>query len=70
MRIKYYPDADILEMRVKDEKPAYGEELEEEIILYYSTEGKLVKIEILDASKTVLSFLQPILTQKPIKTIA
>jgi len=27
---------------------------------------KLVKIEILDASKTVIDFLEPILSQKPL----
>jgi hypothetical protein len=26
MRIKYYPDADALDIRISDEKPDYGEE--------------------------------------------
>ena len=69
MKIKYYPDSDILEIRVLDEKPKYGEEYNENIIIHYSEENRVVKIEILDASKAILRFLQPILEQKPIKGI-
>ena len=69
MKIKYYPDSDILEIRVLDEKPKYGEEYDENIIIHYSEENRVVKIEILDASKAILRFLQPILEQKPIKGI-
>ncbi len=66
MRIKYYPDADALDIRVSDEKPDYGEEAGEEMILHYTQLGKLVKIEILDASKTIIDFLEPILSEKPL----
>jgi uncharacterized protein YuzE len=66
MRIKYYPDADALDIRVSDEKPDYGEEAGEEMILHYTKLGKLVKIEILDASKTIIDFLEPILSEKPL----
>jgi len=69
MKIKYYLDSDILEIRVLDEKPKYGEEYDENMIIHYSEENKVVKIEILDASKAILRFLQPILEQKPIKGI-
>lgn len=40
------------------------------MILHFTKDNKLVKIEILDASKTVLDFIKPILSQKPIKTAA
>jgi len=69
MKIKYYSDSDILEIRVLDEKPKYGEEYNENIIIHYSEESRVVKIEILDASKAILRFLQQILEQKPIKGI-
>jgi len=36
------------------------------MILHYAKEGKLVKIEILDASKTIINFLESILSQKPL----
>jgi len=64
MKIKYYPDSDILEIRMLDEKPKYGEEYGENMIIHYSEENRVVKIEILDASKTILDFLQQILEQK------
>ncbi len=34
------------------------------MILHYTKEGKLVKIEILNASITIMNFLEPILSQK------
>ncbi len=70
MKIRYYPDADALVMRVSDEKPDHGEQVGEEMILHFTKDNKLVKIEILDASKTVLDFIKPILSQKPIKIAA
>jgi uncharacterized protein YuzE len=66
MKIKYYPDADALDIRISDERPDYGEEAGEEMILHYTKGGKLVKLEILDASKTIINFLEPILSQKPL----
>ena len=56
----------LIDIRISDEKPDYGEEAGEEMILHYTKRGKLVKIEILDASKTVIDFLEPILSQKPL----
>jgi len=35
------------------------------MILHYAKEGKLVKIEILDASKTIINFLESI-CKKPL----
>ncbi len=67
MKARYYPDADALVVRIIDDKTDHGEQAGEEIILHYTKDNKLVKIEILDASRTVLDFLQPILRQKPIK---
>ena len=69
MKIEYYPDSDILEIRILSEKPKYGEEYGENMIIHYSEENRVVKIEILNASKTILSFLQPILEQKPLKGV-
>jgi len=69
MKIKYYFDSDILEIRILDEKPSYGEEHCESIIMHYSRENRVVKIEILDASRTILNFLQPILDRKPVKGV-
>lgn len=66
MKIKYYPDADALDIRISDERPDYGEAAGEEMILHYTKSGKLVKLEILNASKTIIDLLEPILRQKPL----
>ncbi|MHC1567754.1 MAG: DUF2283 domain-containing protein [Candidatus Syntropharchaeia archaeon] len=42
MKIKYYPDSDILEIRTLGEKPKYGEEYGENIIIHYSEESRVV----------------------------
>jgi uncharacterized protein YuzE len=70
MKIKYYADADALVMKVSDEKPDYGEQMGEEIIIHFTKDNKLVKIEILDASKTVLDMLKPILGHKSMEQAA
>ena len=70
MQIKYYPDSDILEIGISEEKPAFGEEHEDNIIIHYSADRSVVKIEILDASKTILKFLQPILENRPVRLVA
>jgi uncharacterized protein YuzE len=67
MKIEYDPDADALVVRILDERPVHGEQVGEEMILYYTKDNKLVKIEILDASRTIIDFLQPILNQKAMK---
>jgi len=59
----------ILEIRMLEEKPKYGEECGENITIHYSEENRVIKIDILDASKIVLSFLQPILEQKSLKSV-
>ena len=40
------------------------------MILHYTKEEKLVKIERQDASKTVIDFLEPILSRKALLTKA
>ena len=56
----------LIDIRIRDEKLDYGEEAGEEMILHYTKDRKLVKIELLDTSKTVIEFLEPILSQKPL----
>lgn len=70
MKIEYYPDADALDIRISDEKPDYGEEAGEEMILHYTREGKLVKVEILNASRTIMNFLEPILSKKSMAKVS
>jgi len=50
MKIKYDPEVDILTIEVSDEQIDYGEEVGG-IIVHFTTEGKPVVLEILDASE-------------------
>jgi len=56
--IRYNPDADALIITLSDENPEYGKEVSQNIILHYSSNGKLVEIEILDASEFYLKYLE------------
>ena len=63
MRYDCDPETDILTITISDEKPEYGEQ-SGPIINHYSKEGKPVEIEILDASETALSIIEPILSKR------
>lgn len=50
MKIKYSKEVDILLIELSDEPIAYAED-EEQLILHYSQEDKLIIIEIIDFKK-------------------
>lgn len=52
MKIKYDKETDILYIRLSDLVIAESDEDKKGVILDYTADGKLVGIEILDASKT------------------
>lgn len=62
MKYDYDPETDILTIKISDEKPDHGEQ-SGPIINHYSKDGKPVEIEILDASETALSIIEPILSK-------
>ncbi|MBC7131202.1 DUF2283 domain-containing protein [Candidatus Bathyarchaeota archaeon] len=49
--IRYDPEADVLVLKVKEGALADEELLDNDVILGYDSEGKLVSVEIIDASK-------------------
>jgi len=53
MQIEYSPDADVLLLRLKEGIPYDSIDIAEGLIAHYSKDGKLLEIEILDASKAV-----------------
>ena len=59
-RVEYNPDADALVITFSDEKPEYGEDVGENIIIHFSKGGRPVEIEILDASELVISSMEAI----------
>lgn len=54
MQIRYSPDADILLIRLMNEKLVDSVDITEGVIVHLSKENRPVEIEILDASKFVL----------------
>ncbi len=53
MQIEYSPDADVLIVKLRDSEIVDSIDVAEGVIVHLDEEGKVVEIEILDASKTV-----------------
>ena len=49
--IRYDPEADVLVLKVREGALADEELLDNDVILGYNSEGKLISLEIIDASK-------------------
>jgi len=61
MKVEYSSDVDALVITLRGGKPEYGEDIGAGITIHYSKEGAPVEIEILDASKVLLSSLEAII---------
>jgi len=59
-KVEYSPDVDALVITLSEEKPKYGEDVGENIIVHFSKSGKPVEIEILDASELLISSVEAI----------
>ena len=53
MRVIFDPETDTLSLIFRDDKIAESDEVKEGIIIDYSKEGKIVSMEILDASEQI-----------------
>lgn len=53
MQIKYSPDADILTIKLREEKPVDSRDMAEGIILHLSAKGQPTEIEVLDAARVI-----------------
>ena len=59
-KVEYSPDVDALVITLSEEKPEYGEDVGENIMIHFSKEGKPIEIEILDASELLISSMKAI----------
>jgi len=59
-RVEYSPDVNALVVTLSDEKPEYGEDVGENIIIHFSKGGRPVEVEILDASELLISSMEAI----------
>jgi uncharacterized protein YuzE len=64
MKIKYDGESDTLDILVKDEQIHSAEEYEQ-MIINFDKNGKIVEIEILDASRFFGGFLTGMIQAKP-----
>ena len=53
MKFSYDKDVDILDIRLNKEPYGVSKELSDGVIVDYSKSGKIISIEILDASKRI-----------------
>ena len=53
MKVIFDPETDTLTLILKEDKVAESDEVREGIIIDYNRDGKIVSIEILDASEQV-----------------
>lgn len=60
MRYGYDGETDILTIRLAARKPDFAEQADN-IITHYGKDGRPVEIEILDARRTMLALIKPIL---------
>ncbi|NIQ07199.1 MAG: DUF2283 domain-containing protein [Candidatus Korarchaeota archaeon] len=68
MKITYDPEADAMNIKFQEGKYTTSEEIAEGIIFDYTKEGKLLSIEILDAStKIPLESIKDITIGLPMK---
>ena len=59
-KVEYSSDVDALVVTLSDERPEYGEDVGENIVIHYAKDGRPVEIEILDASELVISSMEAI----------
>lgn len=54
MKVIYDPETDTLDLIFREEKVAESDEVRDGIILDYGKDGRLVSIEVMDASEHIL----------------
>jgi uncharacterized protein YuzE len=64
MKSRYDKDVDVLLIEIRDKKPAYGEEIGEGIIIHYDEERNPVEMEILDAKRHLVKWIEEALSIK------
>lgn len=53
MKVIYDPETDIMDLIFREDEPVESDELKEGIIIDYNDKGKIISIEILDASEHI-----------------
>ena len=64
MKARYDKDVDVLLIKLNDNKPEYGEDIGEGIIVHFDKNKNPVEIEILKAKKYIVNWLEQALETK------
>ena len=59
LKVAYDPEADVLVIKAGDDRPSYGEELTDQLIIHYNERGEPIEVEVLDATEPSQSSSQP-----------
>ncbi len=65
MRYEYDAESDVLLIRLGDAKIDHGEQ-HGNVITHYSKDGKIIELEILDASKETANMIRAIMRSKSV----
>lgn len=67
MKARYDKDVDVLSIKLNNNKPEYGEDIGDGIIVHFDKNKNPVEIEILKAKKYIVDWLEQALeiTDKP-----
>ncbi len=57
MKAHYDKEVDVLLIKISNNKPEYGEDIDEGIILHFDKNKKPVEIEILDAKRYLMNWI-------------
>jgi len=60
VRAKYDKEVDVLLVQIRDKRPAYGEDVGGGIIVHYDKSHNPVEIEILDAKRYLVEWLEQV----------
>lgn len=69
MKTTYNKDANVLLIKLANDKPSYGEDIGEGIIIHFDKNNSPVEIEILNAKKHLLNWIEQALEVKKTDTI-
>ena len=69
MKAIYDKDANVLLIKLANDKPSYGEDIGEGIIIHFDKNNSPVEIEILNAKKHLLNWIEQALEVKKTETI-
>ncbi|RSN76456.1 DUF2283 domain-containing protein [Candidatus Methanodesulfokora washburnensis] len=67
LKVVYDSEADVLVIKAGDDKPSYGEELTDQVIIHFNERGEPIEIEVLDAMEFLAKLVKTVENSKRAK---